>query len=727
VRVAADLARHRAVLEQFQARTSELSSLIPAMASASSMTFDELASALGELRADQSTLTRLPELHRLREALRQRGLSDFLEDCAQADRSPDEAVAAITYCRAASVLEQIGFSDKRIGAFDALRHQKAVDEYRAADVDHIESAAARLARRTAEEIIRARDDWPDESALLEKQAALKRRHLPLRDLFQAAPNVLLSLKPCWAMSPLMVSQVLPSDQPYFDVVVFDEASQVVPADATPAILRGRQLVVAGDEKQLPPTAFFAAHTRDEEDTDPDHLLAGTAGFESILDALAAYLPPRTLEWHYRSQDERLIAFSNVHLYDRTLTTFPGVGGEEETVRHELVPHDPTATGDTSLGEVQRVVDLMLEHAAKRPQESLGVIAMGIKHADRIEETLRRALLEHPELDAFFSDAGPERPFVKNLERVQGDERDAIILTIGYGKGPDGRMLYRFGPLNQEGGERRLNVAVTRARKRLTLVSSFSSADMDPDRTKARGVDLLRLYIAYAESFGRNLGRVAGEAPAMNAFESDVRTALAREGIVMDPQVGCSGYRIDFAARHPTQPGRHILAIECDGASYHSSATARDRDRLRQDHLERLGWRFHRIWSQEWFHHRDRALAKAVDAFRSAVEVADREDAERETQQANGSRSSEPPTPQPVLAKPSAAPLRGPLPLRVRPGQSITDYSSHELVSLVRWINSDTLLRTEDELIQEAMRVLGLRRKGSRITTRLREAIDRSRR
>ena len=255
--------------------------------------------------------------------------------------------------------------------------------------------------------------------------------------------------------------------------------------------------------------------------------------------------------------------------------------------------------------------------------SLGVIAMGIKHANRIDEALRRARAIDEDLDAFLDGTASEQArketfFVKNLERVQGDERDAIILTIGYGKNADGRMLYRFGPVNNEGGERRLNVAITRARSRMTVVSSFSAADMDPARLRAEGAKMLGRYLAYAESGGADLGHVAKDKPDLNPFERDVEARLRAAGIPLIAQYGCSGYWIDYAAQHPTRPGQMVLAIECDGASYHSSATARDRDRLRQEHLERLGWTFHRIWSQDWFYRREAETERALAAYQAAL-------------------------------------------------------------------------------------------------------------
>lgn len=358
--------------------------------------------------------------------------------------------------------------------------------------------------------------------------------------------------------------------------------------------------------------------------------------------------------------------------------------------------------------------------------------MGLKHANRIHEALRRARADHPEFDRWF-DRGPEdrdgkEPFfIKNLERVQGDERDAIILTVGYGKNVDGRVLYRFGPLNSEGGERRLNVAITRARNRMTVVSSFSSADMDPTKLRAEGAQMLGRYLAYAESAGSNLGDAAKDKPYLNPFERDVRDHLSAAGIPLVAQFGCSGYWIDYAAQHPTKPGRMVLAIECDGASYHSSATARDRDRLRQEHLERLGWSFHRIWSTDWFRNREAEVERAITAWKAAVDAADTTDSRRST----AASSSSPPVVVPqtpagsvasaVVARAPAGKPRGPRP-RIVAGLTIDQYSHQDLDALIRWIESDTLLRTEEELIAEAARELGYRRRGARIVDALTRAV-----
>ena len=311
-------------------------------------------------------------------------------------------------------------------------------------------------------------------------------------------------------------------------------------------------------------------------------------------------------------------------------------------------------------------------------------------------------------------------FVKNLERVQGDERDAIILSVGYGKSSDGRLYYRFGPINNAGGERRLNVAVTRARRRMTVVSSFSSQEMDPTKLNSEGPKMLQRLLAYAESGGTDLGPHARLHQDLNPFERDVQAQLTAAGIPLVPQYGCSGYWIDFAAQHPERPGQMVLAIEADGAAYHSTPTARNRDRLRQEHLERLGWSFHRIWSQEWFHHREREVERAVAAYTAAVDACDNPRGSEPRRDAVPQGEASTVTADPA---PKAAPTRqGPSPIPYADGLPISFWDPEELVQLIRWIESDTLLRTDDELIEAAMKELGYKRHGSRIVSALQEAI-----
>ena len=296
----------------------------------------------------------------------------------------------------------------------------------------------------------------------------------------------------------------------------------------------------------------------------------------------------------------------------------------------------------------------------------------------------------------------------SIERVQGDERDAIILSVGYHKAANGTLPYRFGPLNQEGGERRLNVAITRARSFMTLVSSFDHRDMDPGRSSAHGIELLRKYFEYVKSGGEDLGATVTDTP-LNPFELHVHTLLSARGIPLTPQYGVSGYRIDFAAAHPDRPGEMVLAIEADGAPYHPSETARERDRLRQQVLENLGWRVHRIWSTEWFHNPEAETDRVVAAWEQAVKIADGETAPLRRSSASSKKAI------------SGSVRAGARPY-IKRGEPVTAYQPHELVRIVKWVASDTLLRTDDELFVETMRVLGYRRRGSRIDAAIGGAI-----
>jgi hypothetical protein len=417
------------------------------------------------------------------------------------------------------------------------------------------------------------------------------------------------------MSPLVVASVLPPGVS-FDVVVFDEASQIPPAEAVSAISRARQVVLAGDAKQLPPTSFFTT-VSEGGDAAPDDSLS--EGVESILDVLAATLPSRHLSWHYRSQDERLISFANEHVYGGSLVTFPGTGSAP-VLRHELVDGvgvmaDGAASVETTQAEVERVVELVLEHARTRPGESLGVIALGLAHTQRLDDAVRRALQGlDPQTAAFFTEDVHERFFIKNLERVQGDERDAIILSVGYGKTPHGRVLHRFGPLNVEGGQRRLNVAITRAKRRMTVVSSIGADELDPTRLKARGAQMLRDFLAHAAASTAAAAtgepaEVAPSAPVQSVVMAEFARRLRAGGLVVHERYGSSADPIDLAVEDPNHRGRLLVAVESDGPEYAAMSSARDRDRLRAEHLSRLGWKHVRVWTRDAFRDPARDVAR----------------------------------------------------------------------------------------------------------------------
>ncbi len=673
---------------------------------------DECNRWFDALAADSVTPPKLLRVHELEVLVATHHLSDILGELRQRFEAAEDWPKIFMHAWLTSCLEDIRLQDPSTASFNGRTHDRIAAEFRALDEERLQMAVARVRRAHAERAVEAQNRFPDQRALVAKEGYKRARHLPLRHLVSAAPEVLLALRPCWMASPLSVSQLIPGDRPYFDLVIFDEGSQVLPEDAVTSLLRGRQAVVAGDSRQLPPTTFFASADVDDQDEQE------VTGFESILDQMSAFLEPAwSLDWHYRSRDEALIAFSNRHIYRDRLVTFPGPG-RVPAITHRLATFVPGQGGqEESAGrEVEEVVSLILEHARTRPDESLGVIALGIKHADRISMALEQARRNETGLDGFFSTERTERFFIKNLERVQGDERDAVILSVGYGKDAAGKLPYRFGPLLQPGGERRLNVAITRARHRMTVVSSFTHEDMDPRRSSAEGVRLLRLYLEYAVSGGKSLDVTHSGSVPLNHFEQSVCDSLTAAGIQLIGQHGTSSYRLDLVALHPHKPGRLVLAIECDGATYHSAPTARDRDRLRQQHLEALGWRFHRIWSTDWFQHRDDELARAIHAFDKAVESVDQQDNGQGVLSSSSRKQKHAPSHD--LQHDTK---RGRRP-NVRPGGEIDEYSAVELAALVRWIQSDGRLRTDAEIQSEVVKELGFSRRGRRIADAIRRAI-----
>ena len=617
---------------------------------------DDPEAATAALAADQETPWKLPRLHEHAARFGSLGLAPLLDEAgallapggrppgdppnggpaphsprgsARRDRgqtppaaAPDLLAAAFDYAWHRSILDQIRIRDPDYGAEYGAALDEIADDFRRRDTEHLAANRARVRSAWARQLRETVEKHPLQARVIRKQAALRRGHLPLRRLLDQTGDVLFALKPCWAMSPLMVSQVLPLTR-LFDLVIFDEASQIVPADAIGSMIRAHQVVVAGDDRQLPPTNFFrqvdSGDLADDDEADEGMVSFG-AGFESVLDALRPLLPTCPLNWHYRSRDERLVAFSNDRIYGGALTTFPGVA-RDDCLRHVVVAQDGAAGQESSVSaEVAEVVRLVIEHARSRPSESLGVIALGMRHAERIDTALRSALTRagSASLERFFAEDVPEPFFVKNLERVQGDERDAIILSVGYGKHRDGRMRYQWGPLLRPGGERRLNVAATRAKHRLTVVSSFASHDVDPGKLTKPGARLLAEYLEYARAGGKPVEASGSGAGTETAFEADVTARLAALGITVVPQYGVGGYRVDFAAAHPDDPSRMILAVEADGAGYRASGSVRDRDRLRKEHLERLGWRVHRLWSTSWFSAPEAELAKLRTAYQEAV-------------------------------------------------------------------------------------------------------------
>ena len=691
---------------------------------------DEIQDLAKRLSAPQRVATSLQRLRELEGYFTEQEIENFLRQVKQEVRY--EFVAdSLEWAWLQALLRNLQFQDSELANFSPASLLQAREQFMIHDKQHLDITPKRIRRAVAVAATEAMNSLPNERQIIQREAGKQRRHLSPRSAFQgAASEALIALQPAWMISPLMVSEMLPTSQQLFDVVIFDEASQIPPEEAIGSLARAKQVVVAGDNRQLPPTDFFREAHVDDTFSDPDEgdeddslPATDTTAFESILDVLSNDPPLRKqmLTWHYRSRDSRLIAFSNEHIYEGALTTFPGTR-KEGPFTHHLVPHRPLTgvnrrSNRSHPDEVDKVIELVLEHARTRPKESLGVIAFGQYHADKIQEALdnQRGTLSDPTAEAYLERQGPEPFFIKNIERVQGDERGVIILSVGYHKNNDGRLLYNFGALNSQGGERRLNVAVSRARAHLHLVSSFSHLDMDPGRPSPRGVELLRQYLEYVSSGGRELGSEHSTHP-LNPFELDVNGGLEERGIPFTPQYGVSGYRIDFALAHPDRPGQFVLAVEADGDSYHSLPTVRDRDRLRQRVLEDKGWRFYRLSSTAWSRDRQAELDKIESAWRQAVDAIDNAVAPEPDQ----GRSGVSPVEKVELSAPPPQ-RRGPRP-SIPKRKNIDEYSDSELTQLLRWIESDTLLRPEQELKQEMTRELGFKKLGSRIDAALSRVI-----
>jgi very-short-patch-repair endonuclease len=533
-----------------------------------------------------------------------------------------------------------------LARFNTLTHEERVAEFRRLDELVLRENRAALVGQLRDRV-QGRLQEPetrDQLPYLRGQMARQRSLAPLRRTMGQAQAAIRAIKPCFMMSPLSVAQFLDGAQPGFDLVIFDEASQLPSEDAVGAIVRGRHLVVVGDPKQLPPTNFFAVSTGQTEAPLAEDGTPMVDDSESILEQfMGAGIPMSRLKWHYRSAHESLINFSNVSFYDSDLYTFPSVetGAETGGLRFEHVADGVYEGKGMNPREAQRVADEVVrfakEQLARRergePALSLGVGTFNLRQQLAIQDELERRRREDPSIEPFFERAGAEPFFVKNLENIQGDERDAIYISVTYARGADGRLRLNFGPLNGQNGWRRLNVLVTRARQQMRVFSSMRGDEIPAATTGSDGPRLLREFLLYAERGRLESASASAAADTESPFERDVLQELAQRGFTVVPQVGVAGYRIDLGVMDDAAPGRFLCGIECDGVSYHSSETARDRDRLRQQVLEARGWRIHRIWSTDWF--KDRAgqierLMKLIEEDRvRAREEADAERSARE--------------------------------------------------------------------------------------------------
>ena len=511
--------------------------------------------------------------------------------------------------------------------FNSKEHERRIHRFARLDRDHLDLTSKYLRAKFAGGVpkVHGEASGASEMGILQRQLKLQRRHMPVRKLIQKLPNLLPRLKPCLLMSPLSVAQYLDASYPPFDIVVFDEASQIPVWDAVGAIARGTQVIVVGDSKQLPPTSFFMKVDDEEALPDEDDF----EEMESILDECSASgLRSLRLLWHYRSRHESLITFSNYHYYDNRLQTFPSPAERSATrgVSMRYLAGGIYDRGDTRTNpaEAQAIVaEIIARLTSADPSlrsKSIGVVTFSIPQQVLIEDLLDAARRQHPEIEGFFDVSNGESLFVKNLENVQGDERDVILFSICYGPDSSGKVAMAFGPLNRQGGERRLNVAVTRAREQVMVFSTLRADQIDLSRTSSIAVKHLKTFLDYAERGPAAIAEavaLASEEGADDSFEQDVCDQLRARGWQVEMHVGCSGFRVDLAVRNLDAPDEFALGILCDGPFYAKADTARDRDRNRQSVLMQLGWKLHRLWSADWWLDPQREVDRIEAAIREA--------------------------------------------------------------------------------------------------------------
>jgi very-short-patch-repair endonuclease len=566
----------------------------------------ELRSKMGDLLDARHLLRDWTSWCRVRRNAVSRNLEPLIADIEAGLVPPEDAQSAFRLAYARWWLPATLDADPVLRDFRRFQHEHAIEDFRQID-DLVRTQASLHVTKAIAHGLPSVQSVPrnSELGLLRHQMDLQRPSRSIREMIGAMPTSFAKLAPCMLMSPLSIAQYLPPNQSLFDVVIFDEASQITTWDAVGAIARARQTIIVGDPKQLPPTNFFGRNEEDEEVFEHERDL------ESILDeAKAAGIPVRDLRWHYRSRSESLIAFSNHHYYQNRLVTFPSPAVEDRAVQLRKVATGIYDRGKsrTNVIEARAVADEAVARMRRwlalpeRDRPTLGVITFNAQQQSLILDLLDKARQNEPELEWFFADDRIEPTIVKNLENVQGDERDVILFSITFSVDAAGKRSMNFGALNGDGGERRLNVAVTRARQELIVFSGFTADQIDTSRTKATGVHHLKTFIDFADRGAIALpAQDHGSVGALaSPFEEAVAAELEKRGWTIVPQVGISGFRVDMGIRHPDLAGAYLAGVECDGASYHSSATARDRDKVREQVLRGLGWNIVRVWSTDWW-------------------------------------------------------------------------------------------------------------------------------
>ena len=558
---------------------------------------------------------------RSRDAAEQAGLG-ALAAALDAGAAPERTEELLELSLRREVIDRIIDRVPCIREFLGSGHEAAIGRFRELDERYTRLSRDIVVAKLAARLPRRRQGpCPEgsELGLLKRECEKRARHKAVRTLLGEIPNLLPLLKPCFLMSPLSVAQYLPAELAQFDLIVFDEASQIPVWDAVGAIARGRQLIVVGDPKQMPPTSFFQRQEAEGEFCDEDE--AGEEPESILNECIAAGFHSAYLNWHYRSRHESLIAFSNRHYYENRLFTFPSArGGGDLGVKFRFVPDGvyERRRSRSNRAEAECVVREVFERLKRDRRRSIGVGTFSMAQQQLIEDLIDAERRSHPQFDGCFDDSAPEPVFVKNLENVQGDERDVIIFSICYARDREGKLSMNFGPLNRQGGERRLNVAITRAREEVLVISSIRDTDIDLGRTRATGAAHLKYFLQYAERNGEITLPGAAVPEQHDGFVETVAKFLEENGFRVKRRIGYSGCRIDLGVLREREGADFALGIECDGPGYAASAASRDRVRLRDSVLAGLGWRLSPVWSTGWWLDPERSRAELLAAVEQAL-------------------------------------------------------------------------------------------------------------
>lgn len=629
--------RAKAALETGKAFEARLSAFLADLAIPSPAPFETgdlyrvpIAAMSGQVSAWSTRIEGLSKWVAYRERAnraRELGLGPLLDKLEHGRLAPIGAVPTFEMAYFETLYAAQVKAEPALGRFDGELHSRRVTDFASLDRQRIAAASLQVARAHHARIPKG-SGGVGPLGVLKAEMARRRGHMPIRQLVHKAGSAIQALKPVLMMSPLSVAQYLAPAAIDFDLLVMDEASQIQPVDALGAVARCRKVVVVGDERQLPPTRFFSKMTGSSSEDDEEDATQ-VADIESILGLFTARgLPQRMLRWHYRSRHQSLIAVSNSQFYENRLYIVPSPYTAEAGMglRFHHLPHGVFDSGNTNANEIEAkaVAEAIIRHAKTEPGMSLGVAAFSVTQRRAILDELEALRRLNPDTEPFFH-AHPSEPFfVKNLENVQGDERDAIIISVGYGRNPQGHMSMRFGPLGSEGGERRLNVLISRAKRRCEVYASITDEDIDLERGKGKGIFAFKLFLHFARTGRLSMAQASGR-DHDSVFEQQVAKALTERGYQVRPQVGIAGLFVDLGIADPERPGRYVLGIECDGAPYHEARSARERDRLRQAVLEDHGWIIHRIWSTDWFQRPTEQVERTIAAIEAAKsELDDRE-------------------------------------------------------------------------------------------------------